>query len=559
MTQEEKKQYGKMILLALDGLMDEKQFAEFDKKLREDAAFRRYYLEFMSINSSLNAIDKFPVRRFSDDSFIDSEILNLFAEIESSSPKISLPEESEPILKEEIGKFAAKEHKTNKFFKVYNGLVSVAAVLLLLFILYAHIFPPKYSVPVGTIVDQIGVKWNNSSVKLTNGEELLTNQPPYSIEKGIVKISYHQGVDVLIEGPAEFQILTEDRIGLKRGKAYSVVAKEGTGFSVYTDNAKVIDLGTEFGVFADSNGDTSIHVIKGKTMLVAGNESDTVSLPIEKGYAKCVQGDKKTITDISYEDELFVREIDSENEFIWRGRNYICLADVVGGGNGFGGGKKDYGFDIVTGKLRKYTYIENIFDQTNKYILAEDSKYVDGLFVPNGKAENSVITSTGVVFNNFPATTGEAWGGVFNGSFHGSSTTIKHNFTINGREYGYLPGQAAMALHSNKGITFDLDAIRKDIGGFNLRDFTANVLVSETSLKYVEEGHTNKIDFYVIIDGQQRYLKTDISPLTGQVQVNVPIQPEDRFLTLVTTENEDIAAHDWCFLKEPRINLDQVK
>ncbi len=555
MTHDEKKEYGKMILLALDGLMDNEQFAEFDRKLREDASFRHYYLEFMSVNSSLNAIDKFPVRRYPDDSFIDSEILNLFAEIENNSPAIIFPEECDAEGKAEVGKIVHKEIKTNKFFRIYNRLVSAAAVLLLAFILYAHIFPPKYSVPVATVTDQVGVKWKSSSEKLVTGGDLLTNQPPYILEKGIVKIAYHQGVNVVIEGPAEFQILTEDRLGLKSGKVYSVVAKEGTGFSVYTQNAKVVDLGTEFGVYADSNGDTSIHVIKGKTMLIAGNESDTVSLSIEKGYAKRVLANKQTIADISCEEELFVREIDSNSNFIWRGRNYICLADIVSGGDGFGAGRKDYGIDILTGNLQYFPETRETYDKNNKYVLAKNIKYIDGVFVPNGGVENPVITSTGISFSGFPKTGGEVWGGVFNGCFHMSYNVKRHNFRMNGREYGYKSGEASICMHSNKGITFSLDAIRSDINAFQLNGFSTEVAVSETSLEYLGENSTNKIDFYVIVDGQQRYCNKEIDPGSGLVKVEVPIQESDRFLTLAVTESNDGAAFDWCYLKDPKLSL----
>ena len=559
MTQDEKAQYGTMILLALDGLMNDEQFVEFDRKLREEAVFRRYYLEFMSINSSLNAIDKFPVRRYPDDSFIDNEILNLFAEIENSSPAIELPDESKLEDEDAISKTSHGSGKTNKFFRVYNSLVSIAAVLLLLFILYAQVFPPKYSVPVATVTDKIGAKWKSSSEKLENGDILLTNQAPYGLEKGFVKIKYHNGVDILIEGPAEFQVLTEDRIGLKYGKVYSVVSKEGTGFSVYTDNAKVVDLGTEFGVLADSNGDTSIHVIKGKTVLIAGNESDTVSLEIKTGRAKQVFANNQAIAEIPCMDEMFAREINSSNDFVWRGQNYLSLADIVGGGDVFGSGKKDYGLDIATGQMQYFIETASMYEKTNKYIIAKNSKYIDGVFVPNGGAEKSVITSTGILFNDFSVTSGETWGGVFNGCFHISNNVRKHNFTIDGKEYGYRPGQSVICMHSNKGITFDLDAIRNDINGLLLEDFSTEVVVSETSRLYVRGEYSNKIDFYVIIDGMQRFNKTDIVPDAGQIKVNVPLQASDRFLTLVVTESDDTASFDWCFLKEPKLGLAEEK
>ena len=554
MNQDKKREYGKMILLALDGLMDDEQFAAFDRKLREDSAFRKYYLEFMSVNSSLNAIDKFPVRRYQDDSFIDSELLNLFAEIENSSPAIEIQDIPKDKNKNEQIIVKHESVKTNRFFKVYNGLVSVAAVLLLVFILYVNVFPPKYTVTVAKVTDQIGVKWNNFSAQLNTGDDLLTNQAPYTLDEGIVKIQYLNGVDVLIEAPARFDISAEDRVSLQYGKAYAVVSNEGTGFSIYTNNAKVIDLGTEFGVYADLKGNTSVHVLKGKTMLIAENDNSTVSLEIKKGIAKKVLSDTQLIEDISCQEDLFVREISSSKKFVWRGQNFVSLADIVGGGNGFGTGKKDYGYDINTGKYHYFSNTDEMYETNNDFVMI-DNKYIDGVFVPNGAVENSLITSTGITFNNFPITKGETWGGVFNGCFHMSYNVAKHKFTVNGVDYGYRAGEFAICMHSNKGVTFNLDEIRNNIDGFMLNEFSTEVLVSETSLEYLGENSTNKIDFYVIVDGQQRYLKQGIDPHSGQVKVSVPIQANDTFLTLVVSESDDSASLDWCFLKAPKINL----
>ena len=95
MNQEQQFKYGQMILLALDGKLSDEQFAQFDRLLKEDPVFRQYYLNFMDINASINAIDKFPVNRVDlDEPILDEDEWLKLAEYEKSGSGNSYPETS---------------------------------------------------------------------------------------------------------------------------------------------------------------------------------------------------------------------------------------------------------------------------------------------------------------------------------------------------------------------------------------------------------------------------------------------------------------------------------
>ncbi len=70
-----------------------------------------------------------------------------------------------------------------------------------------------------------------------------------------------------IEGPASWQLSSDQRLQLDSGKLVAQVPKACVGFTVVTPTAEVVDLGTEFGVEVDSQGATQLHVIRGRVEL----------------------------------------------------------------------------------------------------------------------------------------------------------------------------------------------------------------------------------------------------------------------------------------------------
>ena len=85
-------EYSEMILRVLDGHMNDEEFPEFDRLLREDASFRQYYLKFMAVNTSLGAIDKFPVSRVTenDSAILSDDLWNELAREEQTAETIEI-------------------------------------------------------------------------------------------------------------------------------------------------------------------------------------------------------------------------------------------------------------------------------------------------------------------------------------------------------------------------------------------------------------------------------------------------------------------------------------
>jgi len=134
---------------------------------------------------------------------------------------------------------------------------------------------------------------------------------------------------------------------------YATIPSQALGFTISTPNAKVIDLGTEFGVKAGLRGETELHVIKGKTILISGSGTDSQAKhEVSEGQAREVAS-AGVVRNISLKTRGFIRRIQSETSFIWRGQPEINLADIIGGGNGLGTGRLNVGIDPASGVLRR--------------------------------------------------------------------------------------------------------------------------------------------------------------------------------------------------------------
>jgi hypothetical protein len=90
-----------------------------------------------------------------------------------------------------------------------------------------------------------------------------------------------------------------------------------------------------------------------------------------------------------------------------------------------------------------------------------------------------------------------------------------------------------MMIHSNSGITFDLQAIRQSLSGLDLTCFTAFGGLSEA---LNTATIAPDVDFWVLIDGQVRYEKKAIKITNNEIDFNIELGPQERFLTLIVMD-----------------------
>lgn len=462
-----------------------------------------------------------------------------------------LPEEKLEAIQKIV--YPRTEGRKVSSFQIVTFIISAAAIIF--FVLFLQFVPVKqYTVDVATLVDQIDVKWTDLNINFKNGDRLLTNQMPVGIDRGIIKIKYDEGVDVLIEGPAKY-VVERTGIYLEYGRLFSRVSDSGLGFSVETSASRFVDMGTEFAVQAELDGSAELHVLKGKVQLFAGSGGNAkFSRMLTEKEAMRYDANTGKTKNVPIRTGVFVQSINSTFNLIWRGQKSLDLADIVGGGNGFGTGKQDYGIVIETGKpslgpLTITGYGIKSEKTWDSFCPIPQIPVIDGIFIPDGKAGSSIVSSSGHVFRECPDTNGCWSGPITNGA-----KTIDGDYIPIVDEVAYgTPSNPALFMHGNIGITYDLNKIRAILpSDQSIGCFTSVVLTPKSS-------KDTTLDVWVLVDGQVRFSKTSIdSPVP--FHINVPLAPQEQFLSLVVTDGMDKKEIDknknvfnWCFFCRPEL------
>lgn len=231
----------------------------------------------------------------------------------------------------------------------------------------------------------------------------------------------------------------------------------------------------------------------------------------------------------------------------------IDLADIVAGGDGYGTGKPyPAGINPQTGATVS-SMAQGVEATPNVYTPVPDIAAVDGIFVPDGVAGQGItISSTGIEVRDLPDTTALTWDYVLNGK-----VSLQASTQLGDTDYSIAPN-TLLGFHANKGITFDLDAIRagKKLGAFRFK----------TVVGYGGGQVTTRADFFIYVDGAMRAVRRGFSTKDGAIPVEFDIETGERFLTLIATDGGDGLSSDQVFFGNPRLtpmgdetNLDPVQ
>jgi len=487
----------------------------------------------------------------------DEEFWQSAAEHEKTAPVIEIsPKNGQPdrelILKVEREPIFKKPSKSSLFV-----LMASAAALLFL-IVFPHFAPDRSSYEVATLQDSIGARWDTQHAAMQTGLRFRTGSDAYRLDAGYATIAFDNNTAVTLEGPAQFGILAEDQIALEYGKVYLFVPPQAYGFMLVTPTAKIIDLGTEFGVRQGMDGNTDLHVVKGKTMLATVGPGQPHNALVTAGKAKLLIKDTDQTIDIPLADRLFVRQIDSRTSRVWHGEP-LDLADIVGGGNGFGTGNANFGIDYPSGQITGLS-VDLLRDRIEiTDIAVPASPFIDRLFYPNAKGNPVRLSSKGHPYAGFPKTDGRFWGRIHHGAWteRGTQRESRHRMRLDGITYG-TEQNPSIGIHPNQGITFDLDAIRRSLDGLDVVRFESLAGVSETALAYISDPNEHKVDVWVLVDGQERFVKHGQTAGDAPLEISVELQPEDQFLSLAVTDGKDGIGYDWALFGRPRLLVERL-
>jgi hypothetical protein len=587
---------GRLLTLLMDGNINAEQYAQLRNLLAKDPEGRQYYVEFMMLCANLRRYMAGSLEQSTSQQFIASAnaepfgdslhcpsrpgesakgekvrpVEPLLVHLDSCSPEDKLRivrEYAEQQLEQFLAQqreqerrslerryrqrsidFKTVAEKLHRFTQVAKrvaiALVICSVLTFGIVIAVAHIRTQR--AVIATVVDSVHAQWTPQlqQTDLRRGRIHLT--------EGFAQINFVSGSEVILQAPCEFELVSQNNIHLENGTITARVPKQAFGFTVVTPTSHIVDFGTEFGVMVGTASESEVHVFQGQVQMMcpASRHSAGRTKNLTRGQAaRATTVGEIYLVNVSDHPGLFVRELPDRNRRTGIPCRILDLADIVGGGNGFGTGKIDQGIDPSTGFVIPVPSVGGYGQTTGRYIKLQAFPCIDGVFVPDRSEEPVVISSTGLVFNQCPDTTGEYWLGIHNGAKMKTGDGDTFQGQLGGKVYGTI-GYPAINMHANAGITFDLDGIRSAMPAVQLVRFTSLCGVSQ--ITWVPEA---KADFWILVNGVVRAHFGNMTRDSQPATLNIDLKDEDRFLTLITVDDGVNNGWVWSLFAEPIIEL----
>lgn len=225
----------------------------------------------------------------------------------------------------------------------------------------------------------------------------------------------------------------------------------------------------------------------------------------------------------------------------------LDLADMVGGGDGLGTGRRGAGIQHGTGRpaTAKTGYVRDVVPDrlTRADFSASGARprgdFVHGVFIPG--AVRALRLAEGLELKGLPAGGGMSWDVVRNGPLNAQAYTLAAGVDYAGE------GHSLLGLHANGGVVFDLAEIRRVHGVGELR-FTATLAFGANP-----GARGSLADFAVYVDAtpvlRHARLRKDETRL-----LEAALPSTARFLTLVATDGGDGISNDLLFLGDARLS-----
>jgi ferric-dicitrate binding protein FerR (iron transport regulator) len=136
---------------------------------------------------------------------------------------------------------------------------------------------------VGEVAENHGVVWSDGCTSLKDGNGIVPGR--LEIKSGTLTLRFRSGATVSATGAASMRIDSDMHVQLDDGQATAYVPQWAKGFTIETPDAKVVDLGTRFGVAARRDKQTDVVVFKGKVDVTPISGSSSAQIRLTQGEA----------------------------------------------------------------------------------------------------------------------------------------------------------------------------------------------------------------------------------------------------------------------------------
>jgi hypothetical protein len=164
---------------------------------------------------------------------------------------------------------------------ILMGLAGLAAGLVLALVLSRR--EPAGSTPspaggaealdnsVAVLLQAPGAVWEETGQPLRAGAPLAPGR--LRLKSGFAHFEFYSGATVILQGPADFRLISSQEAYCARGKLRATVPPQAQGFTIGSPRVDLVDRGTEFGLQVHEGGKTEVHVFQGKVDLYAAGSN----------------------------------------------------------------------------------------------------------------------------------------------------------------------------------------------------------------------------------------------------------------------------------------------
>lgn len=368
------------------------------------------------------------------------------------------------------------------------------------------------------------------------------------IKSGIAQVEFSGGAHLVLNSPAALQFTGDSSARLMQG---SVTGRaEETSFALVTPSATVVDIGTEFGVGVGPGG-TDVTVFEGELQVhsLLRNGEGGPMRRVREGMSMRIDSNGEPVSLRDGGGYAYRRDLLRPLAPV-KGEGVISLLDLVGGyeyphtriagsidpRSGYWGKPPWLGPDRPTAQRGDTQFTPTPWN-----------RMVDGVFIPRSNAREMQIDSDGHMVY-LPPNSGTSWGPIW--ARRRSSIDLNRDFTTANRQDHWGGGtlelvqdrllharEGLLGLHANVGITFDLNSVRES-RRIELARFKALLVNLGASVDPDGAGDASLADLRIFVDGKLRYSRLEFSADDEEADVDVPLYPNDRFLTLVATDSD---------------------
>ncbi|MBX2852175.1 MAG: hypothetical protein KTR15_10555 [Phycisphaeraceae bacterium] len=288
-----------------DNLSDDES-AELREGLQQNAAARDLFvqwgLQIQTLAESLapqySESDSIPLERLAEmESEAQAEIITLDA-VEPDPADGSAALSVRDIAK--AGRYVFEHALANKHLLYTAGSGLAAAMILIAAILWLpfgsteqpaftdldRLEPtptPAHLPVVATLTDAVGAQWRSDDrpVPMPVGAQLVAYER-FTLTHGFAEITTRRGATALLQAPCTIELTDHDNaIRLHSGKLVGKCETPASkGFTVHAPDMDVVDLGTEFGVEADSAEGSTVLVMTGEVRAQPTEQSPLAFTPV---------------------------------------------------------------------------------------------------------------------------------------------------------------------------------------------------------------------------------------------------------------------------------------